>query len=90
MRPRLGRPCPASKGARARLSACCPAASSRQFSATSSPRWVAGLAELWEYQAEQTAPDQVVLRVVPAPRFTASTVAALRAEIEELPSLVTT
>ena len=40
-------------------------------------------AELWEYQAEQTAPDDVVLRVVPAPRFTASTVAALRAEIQE-------
>ena len=40
-------------------------------------------AELWEYQAEQTAPDHVVLRVVPAPCFTASTVAALRAEIQE-------
>ena len=40
-------------------------------------------AELWEYQAEQTAPDQVVLRVVPAPRFTASTLAALQAEIQE-------
>lgn len=40
-------------------------------------------AELWEYQAEQTAPDQVVLRVVPTPRFTGSTAAALRAEVQE-------
>ena len=46
-------------------------------------RWGSRTAELWEYQAEQTAPDQVVLRVVPAPRFTASTLAALQAEIQE-------
>jgi hypothetical protein len=39
-------------------------------------------AELWEYQAEQTASDQVVLRVVPAPRFTSSTADALRAELQ--------
>jgi phenylacetate-CoA ligase len=40
-------------------------------------------AEVWEYQAEQTAPDQVILRVVPAPRFGASTATALRTELQE-------
>jgi len=39
-------------------------------------------AEIWEYQAEQTASDQVVLRVVPAPSFTSSTADALRAELQ--------
>ena len=40
-------------------------------------------AEVWEYQAEQIAPDQIVLRVVPAPGFTSGTAAAIQAEIQE-------
>jgi phenylacetate-coenzyme A ligase PaaK-like adenylate-forming protein len=39
-------------------------------------------AELWEYQAEQTASDQVVLRVVPTPHFTSATADALRTELQ--------
>jgi phenylacetate-CoA ligase len=42
---------------------------------------VSRTAEVWEYQAEQTAPDRVVFRVVPAPRFTPATATALRAEL---------
>jgi hypothetical protein len=40
-------------------------------------------AELWEYQAEQTAPDEVILRVVPSPRFSERSVSALRAEVQQ-------
>ena len=37
---------------------------------------------LLEYQAEQTAPGSVVLRVVPAPHFTPASADAIRAELE--------
>jgi phenylacetate-CoA ligase len=40
-------------------------------------------AEIWEYQAEQTAPDEVILRVVPSPRFSEHSVGALRAEVQQ-------
>jgi phenylacetate-CoA ligase len=39
--------------------------------------------EVWEYQAEQTAPDEVILRVVPGPRCSERTVTALRAEVQQ-------
>jgi phenylacetate-CoA ligase len=37
---------------------------------------------LSEYQAEQTSPDSVVLRVVPAPQFTPASAEAIRAELQ--------
>jgi phenylacetate-CoA ligase len=38
---------------------------------------------VWEYQAVQTAPDAVLLRVVPTPRFTAEFGERLRRTVEE-------
>ena len=37
---------------------------------------------VWEYQAVQTAPDAVILRIVATPRFTSEFAATLRREVE--------